>query len=550
MSDPRIAVAITADDKTAKGAKSAERRLGQIPKHASAANAKAAADGERRIGRHSRAIVRTFGEVEKAGAKLFGARSLTGGVAARMSELRGVSTALGSGLGEAAVAGGVLEGTLGAVGVAAAGTTALLAGAAFGAFKLADGFAKGAVSVGNLANLIGVSTKALTEFQAAAERVGVDKQTAAGALGGISQTLNDARYGRNPAAQALLAKLGVGMRLNGDGTVNVEAMLPALADALKRQNSSGRRTAARALGISDGALAAFTQGGAALSADMRDADKNAMIITDQDVTVGRKMVRRHAQAAQWAERNTIGAARRAAAGGVGAVEDYVLGSKSFGNVVSDTFKPATERFERAVDRLGRAATGGQIGGELRSAGRFTAGQIASLAKKAQRLVPEAMGYGFSRAEAIGIAANVQLESGGNHRSREAGGRGPGRGLIQWTDPARKALFRRIMGVDVEHASRAQQWQFLRWETEHSEARNWQRALGAGQDPATIAAGYARYVERPADKPRDSAERAAVAEAMTINLEVRGLPAGASVKATGGQGARPAVSYGYAPVHGG
>jgi hypothetical protein len=36
----------------------------------------------------------------------------------------------------------------------------------------------------------------LQEFAGAAERVGVDKNTAMGALGGLSQTLNDARYGR------------------------------------------------------------------------------------------------------------------------------------------------------------------------------------------------------------------------------------------------------------------------------------------------------------------------------------------------------------------
>jgi hypothetical protein len=556
MSDATYGIDIVGHDRTAKGAKSAEKRLAAIPKRAGAAGQRYAQESERSLRRHTRSIVRTFSEVEQAGARVFGGRSITSGISGRLGGISAAARAADTGLGEAAAAGGVLEGTLGAIGVAAGATVGILAAAGYAAFKLADGWAKGAASIGRTAQIIGVSTTALTEFTAAAERAGVDKGTSAGSLGGLSQTLSDARYGRNPGAQALLAKLGVGMKLKGDGTVDVEAMLPALADAMQRQNSSGARTVASGLGISEAMIPFLRQGGASLRSEMKDAGQHAATLSDADVAMAQRIARKSVMAGQLGERGMSQIGRKTAEfaePGYDAVlsggQRLMDGASSFGTVVRDSFRPAAEKIDRAASRMERAG-GLQIGGAVRAAGRFSAREIATFARRAQRLVPEAMGYGRSKAEAIALAANVQMESGGDHRSRESGGRGAGRGLIQWTDQARKRKFREVQGVDVEHATRDQQWRHIMWEIENrrGEKRGWDRALANGQDPAAIAAGYARYVERPKEKARDAAERAAVADAMVIQLDIRGLPPGASAKATGGRGARPAVSYGYAPGH--
>lgn len=551
MNQSTFGVAITADDKTAKGVSSAEKRIGKIPKHVSSVNQSQARAVRDSITRNSRGILRTIGSVEQASARVFGGRSITSGFASRLGAVREAASATGTGLGEAAASGGLLSTSLGAVGVVAGAAVGILASAGYAAFKLADGWAKGAASIGHTAEIIGVATKEMQEFAAASERMGVDKGTATSGIGGLSQTLNDARYGRNRDALAVLAKMGVKLQTNQDGTVNVAAMLPAIADAVARQNSSGRRTAVRALGMSDALIPVLAQGGKALSDDMADAEKTAYIATPGDIKRGQRIARKGAMVGQLADRG-MAIAGSAAADVAEPGYDMTLsagrqmlgGATSFGGVVKNTFAPAAGMIDRGGRAISRAAdTLSATASGVRAAGRFTAGQIAAMARKAIPLAHEARKYFPSDAEAIGVASNVMLESGGRHRAREKGGNGVG--LIQWTDKRRKQLFRQVTGVDVEHASREQQWRFARWETQNSEASGWRRAKARGQDPGAIAAGYAKYVERPANKERDGAERAALAEAIALNLHVTGLPAGAMVRAKAGRGPAPAVSLAMA-----
>lgn len=371
----KLNVAITSSDQTDKGAKSAEKRLGKVPKTVGNLNRKAAEETEKSVGKSSSRMVRTFGEVEKAAARVFGGRSVTSGITSRLGGITQAASALGSGLGEASAAGGALEGTIGAVGIAAAGTIGVLAAAAYGAFKLADGWAKGAASIGRTADIIGVSTKALQEFTLAAERVGVDRGTAGGAAGGLSQALNDAKYGRNNDVLALLGKMGIKMQLNEDGTVNVGAMLPAIAEAMKRNNSSGRRTAARILGIPDAALPAFTQGGAALSADMADAGANGVVLDDEAIAKGKRLQRRHAIFGQVVKDPATNAAGETAADDLDAVETKgisvgraVVAMLQGGQTNEHAAKVsdhAAQTMDRAADKMERAASrvggGGAIG---------------------------------------------------------------------------------------------------------------------------------------------------------------------------------------------
>lgn len=553
MSQPTYGIAITADDKTAKGVNSAEKRIGKIPKHVSAVNRSQERAVRESVTRNSRGIMRTLSSVEQASARVFGGRSITSGFASRLGAVREAAAATGTGLGEAAASGGLLSTSLGAVGVVAGAAVGVLAAAGYAAFKLADGWAKGAASIGHTADIIGVASKEMQEFAAASERMGVDKGTATSGLGGLSQTLNDARYGRNRDALGVLGKLGIKLQTNQDGTVDVAAMLPAIADAVARQNSSGRRTAVRTLGMSDALIPVLAQGSKALTETMADTEKTAYIATPGDIQRGQRIARKSAMVGQLADRG-MAIAGSAAADVAEPGYDMTLsagrqmlgGATSFGGVVKNTFAPAAGLIDKGGRAISRAAdTFAATTAGVRGAGRFTPSQIASLARRAVPLAAEARRYGFSEAESKGIAANVIMESNGNHRASERGGSRAGRGLIQWTDRGRKAEFRRVMGVDVENASRDQQWRFLRYELSHKEARGWGLAMRNGQHAPSIAAGYARFVERPKDKPRDSAERAAIAEAMTVNLHVTGLPKGAKVRATSGRGPAPAVSLAMA-----
>lgn len=551
MTQPKVAIDITANDRTAKGARSAEKRLGTVPKHVSAVTRNQDRAMREGLGRSSRSALRTLSQVEQASARVFGGRSVTSGFATRLGAIREAAAATGTGLGEAAGSASMLGSTLGVLGTVAGATVGVLAAAGFAAFKMADGWAKGAAAVGRMADTMGVARKEMQEFAAASERMGVDKGAATGGLASLSQTLNDARYGRNTGALAMLSKLGVKMQLNDDGTVNVGAMLPAIADAIARQNSSGRRTAASALGLSDALIPVFSQGGKALGDDMKDAGNTAYIASDDDIKRGQRIQRKSAMVGQLTDRAMAIAGSTAADAAepgydltLSAGRQILGGATTFGGVVKNTFAPAAgaiERGGRAIERAAGSMAATSAG--VRGAGRLTAGQVAQKARQAIPLRDELMQLGAPANVATAMAANGVMESGGNHRAKEKGGHGYG--IFQITDRARRALFRKTMGVDVEHATRQQQLRYALWELGHSERRSWQRAQANGQDAPNLAAGYARFVERPAEKDRDSAERAAVAEAMTINLQVHGLPKGAAVTATSRRGSRPAISHAVA-----
>lgn len=551
MTQPKVAIDITANDRTAKGARSAEKRLGTVPKHVSAVTRNQDRAMREGLGRSSRSAMRTLGQVEQASARVFGGRSVTSGFASRLGAIREAAAAIGTGLGEAAASGGMLTGTLGVLGTVAGATVGVLAAAGFAAFKLASGWAKGAASIGYMADTMGVARKEMQQFAAASERLGIDKGAATGGLASMSQTLNDARYGRNNGALAVLSKLGVKMQLNEDGSVNVGAMLPAIADAIARQNSSGRRTAAHALGVSDALIPVFAQGGTKLGGEMKDAGDTAYLATDDDIARGQRIQRKGAMVGQLADRAMAIAGSTAADvaepgydATLAAGRQILGGATTFGGVVKNTFAPAAgaiERGGRAIERAAGTLSATTAG--IRAAGRLTAGQVAQKARQALPLRDKLMRLGAPAHVATAMAANGVMESGGNHKAKEKGGHGFG--IFQITDRGRRALFRKVVGVDVERASEEQQLRYSLWELSNSEKHNWRRAQANGNDPANLAAGYARYVERPKEKARDSAERAAVADAMSIHLKVEGLPKGATVTATSRRGSRPAISHAVA-----
>lgn len=550
MSQPQVSIGITADDKTARGWASAEKRAGSSVKRIGDTgkdSLKATQDG---IGRSSKGIVKSFSAIEQAGKTALGG----GGIIGRMTAVRDIGI-LARGMGAASAEGITLEGTM----VGVAGATAGLAGvaviAAAAMWKLSDGWAKGANSLGNMSSLIGVSTAGLQKFAGAAERVGVDKTTATGALGSLSDTLNGAVYGKNPQAMGMLYKLGIKPARKANGDVDVEKMLPQLADAIAPQSGEGRRDIARALGIPLEALPAFTQGGRKLSAAMGDYGRNGAMMTDSDTKLGRDITERDVSGEQRIGKGVL-AAQRWNATAVKAAGDVIIGVAKDASRINPPSLIGSADAQTLPAAGSEDGVGGSTGGgfghnrhaRIHGAGRFSAGQIAALARRAMPLVGEAQAARFNRSDAIALAANVELESGGRTHAREGGGAGPGRGLLQWTDRARRDRFQQIEGVDVEHADRATQWRHMRWETEHpeSEARGWQRAHAEGNDPASVAAGYTRYVVRPSNKPRDSAERAAVADAITINLQFTGIPQGAGVTATGHSkhGNAPAISHAF------
>lgn len=536
MTDPTVSMRITARDDTAKGVGSAEKRVGAMAKRTAKLNRHAIGEFDRGISGSARTIVRTFGQVEQAMGRLTGSRSVTAGLGSRFSGLGSAASALGDGLAEASVAGEGLIGVVGTVGTAAAGAVAAVVGLAAGAWNIASGFAKAAVSIGNTASEIGVSTKALQQFNAAAGVVGVDEKTATGALGGLSQTLNDARYGRNTAALAVLQRLGIQLETNSDGTVNIEAMLPKIADALKRQNSSGRRTAARALGIQLDALPIFTQGADQLKADMKAADQGGLY-TDDDIAKGRQQLRHDSDIGAWGTGKLARPGQRWLSGMVGDVEggavDYFdLGGRKSG--VSG----------------GGAGAGGigapRAGGAGKQRGRSPRVSSGSLSAKQSQAIEFFISKGWSQAQAAGIVANLTQES--KLDPTAVGDSGKAFGVGQW-HPDRQANFRKAMGKDIRGSSLIDQLEFVNWELNNTESAAGNR-LKKARSAADAGSIISQFYERPRDRDLQSRARAGIADDLMsipvhVTVDLKGAPSGTRTTVKAGKG-KPAISSAVQP----
>ena len=142
------------------------------------------------------------------------------------------------------------------------------------------------------------------------------------------------------------------------------------------------------------------------------------------------------------------------------------------------------------------------------------GQVGAAAGSRDGRIDQAMAFfqsqGWTRAQAAGIVANLDGESGMDANIRQHGG-GPGYGLAQWEGP-RQADFARWAGHDIRNSTFEEQLRFVQHElstTERGAAQRLRQATNAGDAAAIVC----RYYERPADIVGDSAHRARLAAAI-------------------------------------
>jgi hypothetical protein len=119
-----------------------------------------------------------------------------------------------------------------------------------------------------------------------------------------------------------------------------------------------------------------------------------------------------------------------------------------------------------------------------------------------------MRLGWTREQAIGIAANIHEESGGNERIH--GDNGKAYGLAQW-HADRQADFAAWAGHDIHQSTHEEQVAFIDQELRHGSETLAGRMLKAAQNVRDAAGTVARYYERPADKDGASTRRGAWAQ---------------------------------------
>lgn len=116
--------------------------------------------------------------------------------------------------------------------------------------------------------------------------------------------------------------------------------------------------------------------------------------------------------------------------------------------------------------------------------------------------------GWSPEQAAGIAANLQMESGGKHKAVGDGGKAFG--LAQW-HPDRQAAFKARFGKDIRESSASEQMDFVHFELTKGNEQVAGAKLRKARTATEAADTVTRLYERPANPDKDSLLRGALAE---------------------------------------
>jgi hypothetical protein len=156
---------------------------------------------------------------------------------------------------------------------------------------------------------------------------------------------------------------------------------------------------------------------------------------------------------------------------------------------------------------GKRTASGKVGGV---AGETPPVPTALAKVQAEADIQKLIGMGWTRAQASGIAANIQRESGGNEKA--VGDSGRAFGLAQW-HPDRQAAFEKWAGKSMRESNRDEQLAFINHELRQGSEKNAGDALSKARDAGQAAAIVSQQYERPKDATGEAARRAAMAVAL-------------------------------------
>jgi hypothetical protein len=129
--------------------------------------------------------------------------------------------------------------------------------------------------------------------------------------------------------------------------------------------------------------------------------------------------------------------------------------------------------------------------------------------------------GYTTAQAAGIVANLQAESGANLKIDAVGDGGKAYGIAQW-HPDRQENFRKVFGKDIRASSLQEQLQFIVWELNNTEKKAGAK-VRAAQSEVETAMLFDQYYERSSGEHRQKR----MATAQTLYAALGGGLGGAS-----------------------
>lgn len=120
-----------------------------------------------------------------------------------------------------------------------------------GIAALANNWGKLGSEIDRTSSILGMSTKELQQYQAAAKLAGLSAEDMNGSLKSLGDTLEDAAYNRNSQALILMNQLGISLTRTKTGAVDATRALRQVAEAIARQggNVQAQRLIARTFGV-------------------------------------------------------------------------------------------------------------------------------------------------------------------------------------------------------------------------------------------------------------------------------------------------------------
>lgn len=192
----------------------------------------------------------------------------------RFSNVSGM-TNLGKSMGKAASEAGKLASRVAKI---AAPMTALVGGGTIaGVYELSTAWAKLGAETGRTAEILGISASELDAMRNSGRLFGITAESMTQTFSGFADTLQDARWGRNQKAAAMLQFLGIKLQTTKTGAIDAQAAMLQLADKIKRVQShdpGGARKLAQSFGV-EALLPILIRGSAAMKAYQIEAQRLA-----------------------------------------------------------------------------------------------------------------------------------------------------------------------------------------------------------------------------------------------------------------------------------
>lgn len=388
----------------------------------------------------------------------------------------------------------------------------------------------GNASLGRTSQLLNMGVRDLDAWGSAARRFGGDAKGVQSSIQGIEGHLAARFTSDQSGFLTTLAQLGANDSVDWQkNTVD----LYKLADAIKRvKDTRGEQVAynlAQQLGLDQGTFQMLMQGGDAVK-QLHDHYYDLSRASDDNVEASTRLLGKWSDLKAEAEAlgqsvfsNLVPALDAAADASIKVLQstDEKTGADLIknGDWWSASFKLSAGDFLNALMMKGAGKSDAEIA-DLLTSKRAGPGSDPMALDYAMGGSPSSIGagvdpsgivsffekQGWSHAQALGIAANIEAESKGNAQAK--GDNGAAYGIGQW-HADRQAQFAKLFGHDIRNSTMDEQLQFYQWELKNSQAKAGQD-LSSATNPGQAAAIVSSEFERPADREGEMKRRAMLA----------------------------------------